>query len=557
VPDERTANVASVIPFDVNAEKLPPNYGGADIAKLFSIYARKAPLKKGEFETTHEYEEKVASAVTNSVYAFRLGNDNDMFSPDASTIHPYDADTQRLQIDLSTTHLNEYHVGDDRAAFIIKTVSQDSGAYVGSNVFGASRLVKSYSVSQYGIALVNQSEFGFSRYSDTDNDSPLSSERRLHIQIVVPPERARKLKNNIGILILCKPTLYKSDITKEFKNGNDLIFEDFSYEGATIYSPISVIYYKSFINVDVLAIWVYEITTGNVLYKYDINAQRGITGKESAIIRDFSSLIQCKEHCDKFKVKEIDLNNDGIKEYIVTGDYGYWCGAANCRHWVLQKYNDKLRIILDDYPAVAIEPLESRTNGYRDLAVTYHFSAAEEPTFRLRWDGHKYVNADVVTNTNKQRESENGKEGFYEYVNAEKGFSVRIPEPWLRMENFKNFALMAIEPSGTTGEFFGVEVQNLPGEPSQELQDQLFASAIEAMKQDSAIVSDIGHAFVDHVQARTYSFTFGNANSRIKGTMFQAIRGKRCYNIGYGARVDVIHEQKESLESILKSLRFR
>jgi hypothetical protein len=34
------------LPFDINVEKLPPNFKGTDIVKLFSLLSKKAPLQK-------------------------------------------------------------------------------------------------------------------------------------------------------------------------------------------------------------------------------------------------------------------------------------------------------------------------------------------------------------------------------------------------------------------------------------------------------------------------------------------------------------------------------
>ena len=52
-------DTSPLVPFDINEEKLPPNYKGTDIAKLYSLLSKKAPLKKEEFDTTAEYEKKM------------------------------------------------------------------------------------------------------------------------------------------------------------------------------------------------------------------------------------------------------------------------------------------------------------------------------------------------------------------------------------------------------------------------------------------------------------------------------------------------------------------
>jgi hypothetical protein len=241
-------------PFDKSIEKLPPNFKGSDIVKLFSTLKKKAPLKKAEFETTADYEKKISAAVTDDVYAFKLASDA---YGQPLKIQPYNADTQKLQIDIETTALSQYLFEGYRASMIIKDINGPSRSYIGSNAFGADVLVDSYSGTLYGIALVNQTDFATNNYNV----------RTINLLLDMPPEKAKSLKNNIGILLLCKPTLYRPNAKMTLCEGNDLVFEDTSYSGATIDNPTSLSYERKFINVEVLSIWVYETNTGSILFK--------------------------------------------------------------------------------------------------------------------------------------------------------------------------------------------------------------------------------------------------------------------------------------------------
>jgi hypothetical protein len=257
-----------VIPFDINAEKMPFNYTGTDIARLYALLLKKAPLKKGEFETTTEYEKKVADAVTGDIYAFKM---NEQSAWGGLRIHPYDADAQKLKIDLETTWLSKYTTEDYRASFIIKELDISSESYVGSNAFGATRLVTHYRATQFGIALVNQREFGKSNYDDNKYNlnikTPLTSIRKVTIEIDMMPDKAKELKENIGVLLLCQPSLCKSNIKSFLKEGNDLIFESSDLSEATIDRPSSHLYKRKYINVQILEVWIYDILTGEVLLK--------------------------------------------------------------------------------------------------------------------------------------------------------------------------------------------------------------------------------------------------------------------------------------------------
>ncbi len=282
-----------LIPFDINTEKLPSNFTGTDIVKLYTTILKKAPLKKDEFETTADYEKKsmVAIADADDVYALKL--DPNMPLRSGLTVHTYNADAQNLQIDIETRPLSKYTFSDYRASMIIKHFAGTSQSHIGSNAFGAKVSVTSLTGKQYGIVLTNQKDFGISRYDDSRVETTLVSNRTISLIIEIPPDKAKILKNNIGVLLLCKPRLYKlkEEITPstenvrgpakikppKLSNGNGLIFEDGYYAEATFDSPTEISYDRKFINVEILSVWAYEINTGTILLKKQvkINKEQG------------------------------------------------------------------------------------------------------------------------------------------------------------------------------------------------------------------------------------------------------------------------------------------
>jgi hypothetical protein len=253
----------SIIPFDINRDKLPPNFTGTDIVKLFSVLAKKAPLTKGEFDTTIDYKSRIESAISPDVYAFRLDFTSGKFADSQdrygiSGYITYDADIQKFKIALDIDDngvRSPFREGykDHKAYIIVKEIKHPSLSYIGSNAFGATRLVDSYRDTQYLLAF--------------ENTVGLKS----GLEINISPAQAKKMNNRIGVLLLCKTTLHETTLaTKNTFLGNALIFEYENYSEATIDNPISLRDYRKCINVEVLAVWLYDNRTGDILLKQNL-----------------------------------------------------------------------------------------------------------------------------------------------------------------------------------------------------------------------------------------------------------------------------------------------
>lgn len=254
-----------VRPFDINSESLLPNYSGVDIAKLFLQFSKSASLRKGEFESTEDFNKKAALTVSDDIYAFKI---QEKLGRGSLSVSSYDADKQQFQIVLETEAVDQFVFKDYRASLIVKTVNEQLESYIGSNAYGAMREVTRYTATQYGLALVNEVDFGKNRYSLTSKKSILDGIRDISLVIEIPPEKAKTLKNNVGVLLLIKPALNKSRVNPlNVNQGNDLIFESSKYLPATIDAPSSHSYNRKFINAEIIEIWIYDIKKGEVILK--------------------------------------------------------------------------------------------------------------------------------------------------------------------------------------------------------------------------------------------------------------------------------------------------
>ena len=69
----------------------------------------------------------------------------------------------------------------------------------------------------------------------------------------------------------------------------------------------------------------------------------------------------------KFQYEEVDLNEDGKKEYLVGFKNSYFCGSGGCTFYLLNNDGTVIAMFsVSDAPFIA---LKSKTNGWRDLVV--------------------------------------------------------------------------------------------------------------------------------------------------------------------------------------------
>jgi TonB family protein len=261
--------------FDLSATLLPNNYLGHNV---IDIYKRLDELQKtsqkGEFETTEAFQKRitaeaskplVASLTRNSIFAFVIGK------PDTK----YDADQQLMSVNqkLSSVKNAAESLDDKRMSLNWGIVSRDISSYTGSNAYGAQVEVKRSLAEFYTLAFANYEQFPIVQYLTeieqetaatikkmweraglTKPKEDIKKNAAFSTNIKMDVQKAIKAKENIKILIVCRLT-------------EPYAFEGSMYKKPTINSPQESAFLFKNLNVELLEIWFFDSSTGEIYVK--------------------------------------------------------------------------------------------------------------------------------------------------------------------------------------------------------------------------------------------------------------------------------------------------
>jgi hypothetical protein len=226
---------------------LPAKYNGHDLASLYERLT-KAVGKKDAFETTSQYSSRVAAAINNDLYAFKLDS--------ASTVRfEYDADRRTLTVVIPTGRVNDYQIDSSLVrgrwssgtGIKVREGSYDFAHYVGSNAYGVTKDVTSIRGDDYELLLDNYFE------------------RNVNLIIGAPmdPDHAREVFPKLGLLVICRTMIshLAPAITFESVHGMD----------ATTDSPVASYIHSKYTVVDLVGLWVYNSVSGEILWKVDMS----------------------------------------------------------------------------------------------------------------------------------------------------------------------------------------------------------------------------------------------------------------------------------------------
>jgi hypothetical protein len=230
--------------FDDKVESLPANYMGYDIKQLYEELKQKFP-PKDEFETKDTYIKRLQSEEYNNLYAFKIEDRYGFYST-------YNADNENLNLKFQFSSTSSF---DRNSTSIIsyitlttKTIEGNKTTYMASNAYGKEVEVAKHTGDKYGISLISKNIF------------PLRFMNDYQINLKMTPDKAKELKDNTGVLLICKLGLPK--------NNPAYIFESTFYAKPTISLPIELSYQQHFLFVTMVKeIWVYNFVTGEIVKK--------------------------------------------------------------------------------------------------------------------------------------------------------------------------------------------------------------------------------------------------------------------------------------------------
>jgi TonB family protein len=241
----KSAPAAPVLPVEADASRLPPGYVGHNAAVIFAaLRERRAQFRKGQFETTPEYESRVERIVSSLPAASaRLT----FLLRDAKVT--YDADSSSFKITVETDYLfpDTYVAGDWSSPYgrftsvYLVWNSRTVGSGVGQNAFGVRKRYKITAYTSLRLAVPSESISRLTR----------------GLQLPATPASARVMYPGIRLALtgrLIPP--YGGEETE--------------VDEATISEPEEAHYFKYYVYFEPDAAIVYDIRTGEVYGSLDL-----------------------------------------------------------------------------------------------------------------------------------------------------------------------------------------------------------------------------------------------------------------------------------------------
>jgi hypothetical protein len=204
-----------VYAFDMSVDRMPANYKGDSVKKVFDKLGNVVDGKR-EYETTEQYKERASKYKTDGMF---------VLSPVSIE---YNADKGKFNI---TPNL--YY--DDKKVILVSKQTRN-GSYKGQNAFGVK--MTCYKIKESIVMMENRS-----------NDFTVLK----RFEIPVDVEKAKAVKKNIALLYITKDcdSLYMGEYLSSCKIDN----------------PFEIRTNTGTITCDVLDLWIFNRKTGEIYYK--------------------------------------------------------------------------------------------------------------------------------------------------------------------------------------------------------------------------------------------------------------------------------------------------
>ena len=245
------AKVLPVAPSSGLIQKFPPGFVGQDIESITKRLTT-STLAKSEFETTQQYETRLALAKDSRqlVFVLRVGSeDGDVAS------FKYDADNQAMTAELWGVSTSKILSEDETPHFInirevlVKRRLLRSRQYIGSNAFGAKHLISSKEYDEFGLAFDPnglRGLFAVGKYGET-----LTPKFSWSMKTV----EAQEVKAFLRVAIFCvqsSPKIYKAE----------------GHAKPTIDSPQEYITHHYYLPVLAEQVWIFDVRSGMIITRF-------------------------------------------------------------------------------------------------------------------------------------------------------------------------------------------------------------------------------------------------------------------------------------------------
>lgn len=248
---------------DLSLDHVAPDYLGNDPKYIYSsIDDREKSSLKGEFETTEQYQKRISISNNNQnakgIFSFQGYKPKMKYSADDSEftiLIRVGAVLSPFEHSLIPPQKGKYDVSDfkkDDKSITLIVDMEDGGSYEAENVYGAKTIVEKTVFTSYDVAVTYCNDFPIETIED--EQFPIIKFDYIVGKFPSPPEEARKIKKNIGCLVIGK-------LEKPF------IHETFILEPATFDSPYDVSRFHRYLHMRMLELWIYNQETGKVYVK--------------------------------------------------------------------------------------------------------------------------------------------------------------------------------------------------------------------------------------------------------------------------------------------------
>jgi hypothetical protein len=350
----------------------PMKFSVSSIPEFVKTYTTESDifLKKREFETTKEYDQRISkgfessSLNSNKIYAFEVDSINIQYNPDTET---YDILTKSGDINGIFKHTSASNYSDSSNLLRIGNISRKTTNYVASNAYGV----------KVNVVSIEGKDFYISTPTFLNTIKRLKDSKEYGLSLPVEIAKAKQYAN-------CKKNLYVfARLNGKLIKNSDSDYSVFQQPTREI--PFKVEIIQKVIPMDIIGT-VLKCSNGTLIYSDSkFNPEKSTTKSLPSNTLAKIEYISALDSYRDFGITEalIKMQNfvKNYPESIYTGDAYYWIASFNLS---LNSPNyteatEKFTIVIDKYPDSSKAPkslyelykIAKDVNHDRNLAKKY------------------------------------------------------------------------------------------------------------------------------------------------------------------------------------------